>query len=172
MSTSWDLVNGLDELHQYCDDDDDLFTEAQEAWEVNWAVGGVLGAALTVAIILCLALVATRLRPRSRDYEGKSPSRVIHHRPVLYYALLVLLVLLQDSLDNVSLGWSTRMQYLYQILSKNWCLFIVFKSFVVLTDKIDLLFRFSCRALTIFSTLLFIYFEGLEDYVLMFIQVY
>lgn len=72
----------MDELHQYRDDDDDLFTEAQEAWEVNWAVGGVLGAALTVAIILCLALVATRLRPRSRDYEGKSPSWVIHHRPV------------------------------------------------------------------------------------------
>ncbi|KPJ15325.1 Hemicentin-1 [Papilio machaon] len=44
-------------------------TEAQEAWEVNWAVGGVLGAACTVALILCLALIATRLRHRSRDYE-------------------------------------------------------------------------------------------------------
>ncbi|CAH2063137.1 unnamed protein product, partial [Iphiclides podalirius] len=44
-------------------------TEAHEAWEVNWAVGGVLGAACTVAFILCLALVATRLRHRSRDYE-------------------------------------------------------------------------------------------------------
>lgn len=47
-----------------------LSPEAQEAWEVNWAVGGVLGAALTVAVILCLALIATRIRHRSRDYEG------------------------------------------------------------------------------------------------------
>ncbi|GBP41067.1 Lachesin [Eumeta japonica] len=45
-------------------------TEAQAAWEVSWALGGVLGAAGTVAIILCLALVATRLRHRARDYEG------------------------------------------------------------------------------------------------------
>ncbi|CAK1578768.1 unnamed protein product [Parnassius mnemosyne] len=42
---------------------------AQESWEVNWAVGGVLGAACTVALILCLALNATRLRHRSRNYE-------------------------------------------------------------------------------------------------------
>ncbi|CAG4973653.1 unnamed protein product [Parnassius apollo] len=44
-------------------------TEAQELWEVNWAVGGVLGTVCTVALILCLALIATRLRHRSRDYE-------------------------------------------------------------------------------------------------------
>lgn len=47
-----------------------IFTEAQEAWEFNWAVGIFLGAALTVAVILCLALIMTRLRHRSRDYEG------------------------------------------------------------------------------------------------------
>ncbi|CAG9563488.1 unnamed protein product [Danaus chrysippus] len=43
-------------------------TEAQEAWEVNWAVGGVLGAVFTVAFILCLALIASRLRHSARDY--------------------------------------------------------------------------------------------------------
>lgn len=44
--------------------------EPQEAWEVNWAVGVFLGAALTIAFVLCLALIATKLRQRSRDYEG------------------------------------------------------------------------------------------------------
>ncbi|CAG9563424.1 unnamed protein product [Danaus chrysippus] len=45
-------------------------TEAQEAWEVNWAVSGVLGAAVTVSFILCLAITASRLRHSSRDYGG------------------------------------------------------------------------------------------------------
>ncbi|KAJ2950566.1 hypothetical protein O0L34_g8812 [Tuta absoluta] len=49
-------------------------TEAQEAWELNWAVGGVLGAALTVAIILCLAFVTAKMRHRARDYEVTIPS--------------------------------------------------------------------------------------------------
>ncbi|XP_072941593.1 neural cell adhesion molecule 2-like isoform X2 [Epargyreus clarus] len=49
-------------------------TEAQEAWEMNWAVGGVLGAALTITVILCLAFIATRLRRRSRDYEVATQS--------------------------------------------------------------------------------------------------
>lgn len=53
-----------------------FLTEAQEAWEVNWALGGVLGAAVTVAIVLCLALVATRLRQRARDYEGDCISKL------------------------------------------------------------------------------------------------
>ncbi|KOB71114.1 Uncharacterized protein OBRU01_14281 [Operophtera brumata] len=49
-------------------------TEAHEAWEFNWAVGIVLGAVLTVSIILCLALIASKLRHRSRDYEVTLPS--------------------------------------------------------------------------------------------------
>ncbi|XP_053599796.1 hemicentin-1-like isoform X2 [Plodia interpunctella] len=48
--------------------------EAQEAWEVNWAIGGVMGAAVTVAFILCLALIATRIRHRARDYEVTMPA--------------------------------------------------------------------------------------------------
>ncbi|XP_022829221.1 nephrin-like isoform X1 [Spodoptera litura] len=49
-------------------------TEPQEAWEVNWAVGVFLGAALTIAFVLCLALIATKVRQRSRDYEVTLPS--------------------------------------------------------------------------------------------------
>lgn len=49
-------------------------TEPQEVWEVNWAVGVFLGAALTIALILCLALIATRIHHRSRDYEVTLPA--------------------------------------------------------------------------------------------------
>ncbi|CAG9563537.1 unnamed protein product [Danaus chrysippus] len=57
-------------VYNLTDDSLDLtcIAEAQEAWEVNWAVGGVLGAAFTVAFILCLAIIASRLRHSSRDY--------------------------------------------------------------------------------------------------------
>ncbi|KAL4707861.1 hypothetical protein ACJJTC_015385 [Scirpophaga incertulas] len=49
-------------------------TEAHEAWEVNWTLGIVMGAALTVAVILCLALIATRIHHRTRDYEVTLPA--------------------------------------------------------------------------------------------------
>lgn len=49
-------------------------TEAQEAWEVNWAMGGVIGAAITIAFILCMALIVTRLRHRAHDYEVTLPT--------------------------------------------------------------------------------------------------
>ncbi|CAG9563418.1 unnamed protein product [Danaus chrysippus] len=47
-------------------------TEAQEVfpYQVNWAVGGVLGAVLAVTLILCPALIASRLRHSVRDYGG------------------------------------------------------------------------------------------------------
>ncbi|RVE52250.1 hypothetical protein evm_003040 [Chilo suppressalis] len=71
-------------VYNLTDDSIDLMclAEAQEAWEVNWTVGIVIGAALVVAVILCLALIATRIHHRARDYEVTMPSSK-NHKTVL-----------------------------------------------------------------------------------------
>ncbi|XP_037871099.1 hemicentin-1 isoform X1 [Bombyx mori] len=49
-------------------------TEAQAAWEVNWAVGGALCFITVIGVIVCLAMTVFKLRNRARDYEVTIPS--------------------------------------------------------------------------------------------------